>query len=310
MKFDRRTFLRMTAGAAGLRVIAPFRSFAAQPISGTDRERLGVTTVCLKDWFPQTRKGASPGPELTLEKIPAFFVKEFDVRNIEIWSRHFSDTSLDYCSKLAGIASQHGCRIRNIQLDGKDDVSAPDKGKRVKSIEDVKAWMDRAAACGAGSLRANVGGRADAFDVETSVGSFRQLAAYGEKIGVKILVENHTGASVHPANVLAIVRGVDSPWCRTLPDFGNISGKATEPKRLAVLSQLLPDAGLISAKGTQPDAKGEGAGTDLGACVRLAEKSGYGGIYSAEYWPKGPQSLTDLEATRRILQIVADNLAG
>ncbi|MGC1480417.1 MAG: TIM barrel protein, partial [Chthoniobacterales bacterium] len=256
MPLDRRTFLKLAGVAAGSPFLTRLDSVLAESPGGRGMERLGVTTVSLHQWFPKTRKGKHAGLDLTLEEIPAFMVREFGVRNVEVWSRHFSDTSLEFCAKLAGIAKTEGCRIINIQLDGKDDVSAPDEAKRRASLATAKEWMDRAAACGAGSLRVNVGGASAHFDAATSIDSFSELAERGETVGVKVLVENHGGNSVNPDNVLAIVNGVDSPWCRTLPDFGNLDGKATDEKRFDVLEKLVPEAGLISAKGMAFDAGG------------------------------------------------------
>lgn len=284
------------------------RAESALKTPSGDRARLAVTSVCLRDRFRQTRKGAKVLPELTLESLPAFIREEFDVQNLEIWSRHFDNSSLEFCQELAGIAAESGCRIVNIQLDGKEDVSAAEASERERGITNAMEWMDRAAACGAGSLRVEVGGPQE-FDAQTSITSFGKLAEYGESVGVKVLVENHLGNSRDPATVLAIVHGVDSDWCRSLPDFGNVDGKLSEADRLATLGRLIPDAGLISAKGTGFDADGVHKAYDLGACVALAESLGYSGIYSAEYWPKGDTPLSDLEATRRILDLIVENLA-
>ena len=66
--------------------------------------------------------------------------------------------SLDYCQQIKAAAEAVGSRIINIQVDGSENLSDPDAAKRAASIETIKKWMDRAAAVGAPTCRANTGG--------------------------------------------------------------------------------------------------------------------------------------------------------
>lgn len=145
--------------------------------------------------------------------------------------------------------------------------------------------MEIAAACGAPSMRANVGGgKGEPFDLGTTADSFRRLAEHGERIGVRVLVENHGGHSMVEGRVAAIVRAVGSPWCRSLPDFGNMPGEVTMGGRLAFLSSMFETADLISAKGMEFDDRYRHTSYEIGACVRAAEAAGFKGIYSVECW--------------------------
>jgi sugar phosphate isomerase/epimerase len=275
-------------------------------------QRVGATTVCFRSRFPQTRpKDATPTePDLTLEAVPAMFARDLGVHNVEMWSRHFADTSSAYCKRLKAAAEKVGSRIINIQLDSPGyHLSHADAARRAKSIQFVKDWMDRAAACGAGSLRANTGGgRRQPFDVNVTGDAFAQLAEHGKAIGVKILVENHGGHSSKPENVVAIMKHVDSPWCRTLPDFGNIPGNVTQAQRAAYLKRLFPYAHLVSAKGMDFDAEGRHTTFDIGACVRVGEACGFKGIYSAEAWSPRPIPVSDRAAARSIIAEIVANL--
>ncbi|MFO8012250.1 MAG: sugar phosphate isomerase/epimerase family protein [Phycisphaerae bacterium] len=271
-------------------------------------KRVGATTVCFRSRFPQTRpKNAKPAePDLTLEAVPAMFARDLGVHNVEIWSRHFAETSAAYCQRLKTAAEKAGSRIINVQLDSPGyDLSQADAAERAKSIQFVKDWMDRAAACGATSLRANTGGRGP-FDVNVTGDAFAQLAEHGKSVGVRILVENHGGHSGSPDNIVAIMKHVGSPWCGTLPDFGNMPGNFTQEQRAAYLKRLFPHAYLVSAKGMDFDAEGRHTSFDIGACVRVGEACGFKGIYSAEQWSPGPIPVSDLAATQRIIaEIVA-----
>ncbi|MCK4294671.1 MAG: sugar phosphate isomerase/epimerase [Planctomycetes bacterium] len=310
----RREFLKRAGVvlASSTVLSAKMRPVAAAPDKKSKVKRIGCTTVCFRARFPKTRPKDYSGsePYLNLLDVPDLFAEKLGVHNVELWSRHFEDTSLKYCRKVKAAAKKAGSRIINIQMDEPGyQLSSKDAAQRKSSIEVVKQWMDRAAACGATSLRANTGGSAkETLDVSITGDSFRQLAEHGEKIGVKILIENHGGLSSRPENIVAVIEAVDSPWCRALPDFGNMPTNFTQQQRDGFLKKLLPHAHLISAKGMYFNKQGKHLTYDIGACVRTAEASGFKGIYSAEQWSPKPNPIDAVAAARAIIRQIADNI--
>jgi type 1 glutamine amidotransferase/sugar phosphate isomerase/epimerase len=295
--------------AQGLAWLAGLPAQTADPM-----ERIGCTTVSFRMRFPVTRpKDYKPSePDLDLLDVPAFFVEKLGIRNVEVWSKHFPEQTVAYAAKLRAAAAKAGARIINVQLDEPPfDLSSADAGKRRACIEATKQWMDITAACGAPSLRANTGGRPnEPFDLQTTADSFRQLAEHGAKIGVKILVENHGGHSMKAENVAAIVKAVNSPWCRSLPDFGNMPAEFTAEQRTGFLSQILPFAHLISAKGMDFDTGCRHTSYDIGACVRAAEAAGFRGIYSVELWAPKYIPPDPIRAVKTVVETIRRNLKG
>src|SRR4029078_8239852 len=121
---NRRSFIRLGGHAAAIVPIwaaapgfssvrsgsppPPFASFsragaAAQP-AGAVLRRIGITTVCFRERFAQTRdKKAAPLPAdqaLTLLTAPKFIADALGLHNVEIWSTQFADMSLDYCREI------------------------------------------------------------------------------------------------------------------------------------------------------------------------------------------------------------------
>mgnify|MGYP003346010018 CR=1 FL=1 len=47
------------------------------------------------------------------------------------------------------------------------------------------------------------------------------FAAHGEKVGVKVTLENHWGLTANPMNIRVIIDEVNSPYCEASPDFCN-----------------------------------------------------------------------------------------
>jgi sugar phosphate isomerase/epimerase len=163
--------------------------------------------------------------------------------------------------------------------------------------------MDRAAAVGAPTLRANTGGGPpEAWDVNRTADSFRQLAQYGRKIGVKILVENHIGYSADIDKVVAIIKTVNDPYCRAICDWGN---SPSNEGRVNALSKLFQYLELVSAKQLDFDENNRHVNYDVVPIIKATEASGYKGIYSIEFYGKPPQD-TVAAAKNMITALVAN----
>ena len=289
----------------------PSDAWGADDAAPDKMKRIGCTTVCFRPRFPSTRADAAPQPDdWTPLVVPRVFAEQLGVHNVELWSRHFPDTSPAYCRRVRAAAEAVGSRIINIQLDEPGyNLSHADAAERTKSVEMVRQWMDRAAACGATSLRANTGGgRAEPFDVNLTGDCFAQLTEHGRKIGVKILVENHGGHSSDPDNIVAILKHVDSPFCRALPDFGNIPAGFTPQQRKAFLEKLFPYAHLVSAKGMVFDEQYRHLTYDVGASVEQGEAAGFEGIYSVELWAPNYYPPDPNRAVKQMIQTIAASL--
>jgi len=280
---------------------------AAAPANPDKMKRVGCTTVCFRPRFPSTRSDKTArDDDLTPLEVPKLFAEKLGVHNVELWSRHFPDHSLSYCKQVKAAAERVGSRVINIQCDEPGyNLSQTDPAARKQSIQFVKQWMDRAAACGATSLRANTGGsRNAAFNVNLTGDSFGQLAEHGKRLGVKILIENHGGFSNDPDNIVAILRHVDSPWCRALPDFGNMPGNFTPQQRREFLDKLFPYAHLVSAKGMVFDEQYRHTSYDVAECVRVGERAGFKGVYSVEMWAPNYYPADPFRAIQHMIETI------
>jgi sugar phosphate isomerase/epimerase len=296
----------MLAGAAAA---LPAWSLAAPQVGAAQRARLGVTTVCFRGRYAVNFPGAPKSSGESLLGAPRFIRDTLGLTNFELWSLQFEADTPDYCDRLRAAAGEAGGRIINIQLDGPYDFSSPDAEQRARSLTYVKGWMDRARRLGSPSLRANFSGLQPQgpFPLQQVADAFRQLAAYGRSIGVKVLVENHIGHSVSVDNVVAVLKAVDDPWCRAIADWGN-SPARDFPDRLAQMGRLAPWLELVSAKGLHFDGEGRHLDYDVGALTRATEASGFRGIYSIELFA-GPEPPADPIAQANAMEAaIAPNL--
>jgi len=319
-EMNRRDFLSYGGIVPGLSLLRPARQATAQNRQldrAAKMKRVGCTTVCFRVHFPSTRgKFPKPeGPDYDLLDMPSMMADRLGVHNVEVWHWHFAETTPAYAQKLRAAAGRVNSRIINIQLDGSDyDLSHPDPEARLRSVDYVQRWMDVARACGAASLRPNTGPRpsrsgkpASPFDLQVTGDSYRRLAEYGDKIGVKVLVENHGGYSAKVENILAIVKFAGRN-CAALPDFGNFEGIGSDAERCRLLKAMFPYAYLVSAKAMYFNPQKKHISYDFGACVRTGEESGFAGIYSAEFWTPTLQPIDPWEAARLIIDMIVENI--
>ena len=222
---------------------------------------------------------------MTLLAAPAFIRETFGLRNVEVWNLQFADQSLDYCRRLRASASAARTQITNIQLDGQYNLSSADSDERGRSVAFVKEWIGRAEAAGAPSLRVNIDGgqAAPEFNPQPLVAPLRELAEFGQRAGVTLLVENHIGNSKKIDNCVALLRLTAHPNCKGLADWGN-SDAVTPEDRVADIAKMNPYLALVSAKGLHFSPGGEHREYPIAPLVVSTERSGYRGIYSIELY--------------------------
>ena len=313
---NRRVFLAQLSAAVGVAPVlsatrlSAFQGAGVPSIPPAVLQRIGITTVCFRNRFRQTApKDAAAKADLTLLAAPKFIADSLGIHNVEVWNAHFENESLEYCAQVKDAAAKVGSRFINIQLDASYDLSAADAAKRAESITFVKGWMDRAKAIGAPTLRANTGPAkaGTPFEPATIADSFKQLAAYGKTIGVKILVENHVGFSADVDKVVTILKAVDDPNCGAITDWGN--SKATDiEQRVADMKKLMPYLTLVSAKELDFDANNNHTSYDIVPLIKATEASGFRGIYSIEFYTDKNPPPDPVDAARKMMTTIAANI--
>ncbi|HSM78205.1 MAG TPA: TIM barrel protein [Bryobacteraceae bacterium] len=143
-----------------------------------------------------------------------------------------------WLEKMANKQVTTGTKCHHISNNAPRDICDLDEGKRRAGIEVAKKWLDGAAMLGAQSMRVNSGGPriapspvadpssypkngALAQYLTNCIESFKEMADYGGKLGVKVTLENHWGLTANPINIRIIVEEVNSPFCEASPDFCN-----------------------------------------------------------------------------------------
>ena len=283
MTLRRRDFLKQGAIALSTPLFSgvfPMTASGASLQTGA-LDRIGIATWSFRHLLAAGRNPKMPPAEravMTALDAPKFVREELGLTQLEIIINHLDERSVAYAERVRAAADQAGVKFINFQLGGQ--MSAPDPAVRAKSIEEIKDGMRIAAALGAPSVRADVGGKQGApLDLAMTAESYKQLVDFGSTIGVMPMPENHGGHSTDPDTLVSIMKAID-PRIRAIVDWGNFRVE-NQQQRIESTRKLLPFTGLVSAKVDRYDDDYK-PGYDVGELVRVVEDSGYRGKYSIE----------------------------
>jgi hypothetical protein len=135
-----------------------------------------------------------------------------------------------------------GTKCHHISNDAPRDICDLDPAKRQAGVAVAKKWLDGAAILGAKSMRVNSGGPISVPVPQLVAGgyatnapleeylancieSFKEMAEYGARLGIKVTLENHWGLTANPINIRIIVEEINNPFCEASPDFCNWENK-------------------------------------------------------------------------------------
>jgi sugar phosphate isomerase/epimerase len=197
-----------------------------------------------------------------------------------------------WLDNLAAKMAATGTRCQHISNNAPRDICEHDVERRKAGIAVAKKWLDGAKVLGAKSMRVNSGGprivpgavattdypKADelAAYLRNCIESFKEMADYGGKAGVKVTLENHWGLTANPINIRIIVDEVNHPFCEASPDFCNWEHEYLMYNGLKALAPYAH---------TNVHAKfwNRWKDNDVRRSVRIMQVAGFEGTYALEY---------------------------
>jgi sugar phosphate isomerase/epimerase len=226
---------------------------------------------------------------LTLLQFPALARGEFGVDRIELVSTFFESQNAKYLNELRQAIEKERLKVDNIAVDT-GNLASPDEATRRTDLETIKQWFHVARALGSAAIRVNTGDASpdDKAALDRIIAGYQELAAHGAESGVKLLIENHGGASADPANIQLILDKLDTPWFATCPDVNNFYGDTWEQG----MRIMAPRAFAVHIKNSSysPDGWQEARARDgstrrfnLKESLRILKQSGYSGPLNFEY---------------------------
>lgn len=286
----RRGFSTTGETAGGLIVETP----SARPGAGPEAADRFELKISLAQW--SLHKALFAGRLTTLD-FPAYAKDHFGIAHVEYVNQFFAEKAGDvaFLDALKRRCDEHGVESVLLMVDGEGSLADSDSAARRRAVENHFKWVAAAARLGCASIRVNLHGVDSQEEWQKlSVDSLAALCAFGAAHRINILVENHGGLSSHGRLLSEVVRRVDSPYCGTLPDFGNFclrrekgdlweSPCVEEYDRYRGVEEMLPYAKGLSAKSLRFDPQGNETTIDYGRMLGLAKAAGYSGYIGIEY---------------------------
>lgn len=290
MQTTRRQFVAgaaLLAAARRLRAAEPALRFPTAP-----RERLAIASYSLRSLIDSPRRRAAASKStaalMDIKDVPAFIVKQFNIRKIEILGQHLRSTEPAYLDEYRRVLKGAEVQVVNIPTSIGASLYDSDAAKRSTAVENGKKWIDVAVALDCPSVRMHIQRAGDqAPDADRTAESLAGVATYAASKNVVVNLENDDLFTEDAFFLTKVIDRVNSPWVRALPDFCNSMLKGDAQFNYDAVSAMFKRAyNICHLKDSEVDG-GKVVRIDLGRTFEIAKASGYKGYFSVEFEGEG-----------------------
>jgi sugar phosphate isomerase/epimerase len=187
----------------------------------------------------------------------------------------------EYLKKFKDKAKELGVVISGTGI--RNDFASPDVKIRAAGIELAKKWIVAASKMGAPVVRLFSGEIPKGYEnkwkevADWMIECYKECAAYGEKYGVKIGIQNHGDMLQTAEQCIYIMKGVNSKWAGLIVDTGNF--KTADPYK--DIAEVIPYAVNWQIK-ESVFGIGNDVPTDYKRLVKVIKDGGYKGYLPIE----------------------------
>jgi sugar phosphate isomerase/epimerase len=292
VSINRRKFIEAMSAAGAVACAAGSFSFAAtdaQPqidFPADPRARLAISAWAFRFIIdaPQNDERDQKLPAVDMKDFGGYVRDKFDVVNIEPYNRYFKSLEPAYLDQFRNALEKSGTHAVNIAADMDTSYFDFDAATRAKSVAEAKKWIDVAVAIGAPSVRTSMSSVKNAPHLDHARESLRPVADYAASKNVVVHLENDNLVSEDAFFIEKLVRKVNHPYLRALPDFGNSYGSGDPAFAARAVKALFPLAYAIShVKPTATTQQGKEMQVNLAGNFTAAKDANYKGYFSMEY---------------------------
>ena len=221
-----------------------------------------------------------------------------------------------FWSQMKQNAENEGVKSLLIMIDNEGYLGNLNDTKRKKAVENHYKWINAAKILGCHSIRVNAFGEGETNLVHAAlVDGLGELAAYGKKEDINVIIENH---GLHTSNsefMTNIIKEVENPFLGTLPDFGNwcLNAKwgSTQNNRCddvydryKGVTEFLPFAKGVSAKSYAFDENGNETIIDYQKMLKIVKDFGFDGYIGIEFEGENMPEPDGIRATKALIERV------
>jgi sugar phosphate isomerase/epimerase len=202
---------------------------------------------------------------------------ELEIDGVDMTTYYLKSTEPSYLLGLRRLAFRNGVPFSGAAIG--TNMCQPDPSKRAAEIEKIKKWLEATELLGASHLRVFGGeiphGATDEQGIQWVVETMKPACDYAAAKGITLGIESHGGITSKAANIVEILRRVDSPYAGCNLDISNFP---EDP--YTQIEACIPYATHTHIR----DFYGEPRKPlDLERVWKLFAQGGYKGFTSAEY---------------------------
>ena len=272
----RRGFLKVTGAAAGS-LCVNLRG-ASHPEEGVSSSHPRFLTSCCAYSYGDYLKSGKMSMEDFIRKAV-----ELEIDAVDLTTYWLKSTDPDYLLSLRHLAFKLGVLFSGIAI--RNSLCYADADKRTEQVEEIKKWVDATDVLGTSQIRVFGGkvpeGATDAQGIDYVVETLKPACDYAAKKGVTLAIETHHEITEKAANLVEILRRVDSPYAGVTLD---ISNWLEEPYgQIETLVPYATNTHIRDFYGPPPRP------LDLERVWQIFAKAGYKGFMTVEYESKEDQ---------------------
>ncbi|MFH6604321.1 sugar phosphate isomerase/epimerase family protein [Maribacter algicola] len=309
---NRRTFVKNATLGTITMVAAPQIIHASKSLN--QRPDMSIPKISLAQW--SLHRALEKG-EIKAVDFAAIAKNTYDIDAIEYVNQFYVDRANDekFWSQLRQKAENEGVKSLLIMVDNEGELGNLKADERKKAVENHFKWINAAKILGCHSIRVNAFGKGSMKALEASLmDGLGQLAEYGAKEEINVLVENHGLHTSNASFITGIIKQIGNPFLGTLPDFGNWCltaewGSTANGKNCAeiypqakAIEEFLPFAKGVSAKTYDFDSNGNQSLIDYPKLLQLVKDSNFDGYIGIEYEGENLSEHEGIKATKALLE--------
>ena len=304
----RRQFLHNSL-AAGFASFLPSGDRNKSQFPAEPRARLAVSSYPFRSLIRSATRDADGLNQsgMTLEDFAATIPRRFQVDGIEPWSRHFESTDSGYVGRLQAGFQKAAVHVVNIPVDLSVALCDGDPQKRSAGLEQYQKWIDAAVILKSPSIRVHVPAKTeDKADIQCALDTLHVLASYGENKKIVVNLENDNPHTEDPFTIVELLKTVNSPYLRALPDFCNSMLIGDDPAyNQRGLQAMFRYAFNISHVKDSENDRGKVYTVDVNDIFEIAKKARYRGYFSMEWEGDGDPYAGTSDLLRKSLTALA-----
>ncbi|MBT8298634.1 MAG: sugar phosphate isomerase/epimerase [Maribacter sp.] len=310
---NRRSFIKKTALGTAALSISPYATHAANLFSTANS--IAELKISLAQW--SLNRAFFKG-DLDANHFASIAKNTYGIGAVEYVNAFYKEygRSEKFWMQMKNEADNAGVRNLLIMIDDEGELGSTDDVQRKTAVENHYKWIHAAKILGCHSIRVNAFGEGKANSVRDAlVDGLGELATYGRKENINVIVENH---GLHTSNgefITGIIKEVGNPYLGTLPDFGNWclnakwgstqKNKCTEVyDRYKGVSEFLPYAKGVSAKSYAFDKAGNETIIDYQKMLKIVKDSGFDGYIGIEFEGEDLSEPDGIRATKALIERV------